>query len=44
MVVFEAEVLEKPKSQIGVLKELYNRLAEVLRDCPSQCYRCRRHF
>ncbi|KAF3441869.1 hypothetical protein FNV43_RR15784 [Rhamnella rubrinervis] len=33
------EVLEKPKAQIGVLKELYNRLAEVLRDCPSQYYR-----
>ncbi|PON60342.1 Translin [Parasponia andersonii] len=33
------EVLEKPKAQIGVLKELYNRLAEVLRECPSQHYR-----
>ncbi|XP_015870544.4 uncharacterized protein LOC107407748 [Ziziphus jujuba] len=33
------EVLEKPKAQIGVLKELYNRLAEVLRDCPAQYYR-----
>lgn len=39
LVVFEAEVLEKPKAQIGVLKELYNRLAEVLRDCPAQYYR-----
>ncbi|KAL5546148.1 hypothetical protein UlMin_005835 [Ulmus minor] len=33
------EVLEKPKAPIGVLKELYNRLAEVLRESPSQYYR-----
>lgn len=33
------EVLERPKAQIGVLKELYNRLAEVLRECPGQYYR-----
>lgn len=39
LVIFEAEVLEKPKAQIGVLKELFNRLAEVLRDCPAQYYR-----
>ncbi|KAE8099614.1 hypothetical protein FH972_017581 [Carpinus fangiana] len=33
------ELLEKPKAQIGVLKELYNRLAVVLRECPGQYYR-----
>ncbi|KAB1223815.1 hypothetical protein CJ030_MR2G012876 [Morella rubra] len=33
------ELLEKAKAQIGVLKELYNRLAEVLRECPGQYYR-----
>ncbi|XP_024028725.1 translin [Morus notabilis] len=33
------EVLERPKAQIGVLKELYNRLAEILRECPAQYYR-----
>ncbi|XP_055809009.1 uncharacterized protein LOC129877519 [Solanum dulcamara] len=34
-----AEVIEKAKSQIGVLKELYSRLAEVLHECPGQYYR-----
>ncbi|CAN6576592.1 unnamed protein product [Malus baccata var. baccata] len=33
------EVLEKPKGQIRVLKELYNRLAEVVRESPGQYYR-----
>ncbi|GMY14770.1 translin [Fagus crenata] len=33
------ELLEKARAQIGVLKELYNRLAVVLRDCPGQYYR-----
>ncbi|XP_062117263.1 uncharacterized protein LOC133831114 [Humulus lupulus] len=33
------EVLEKPKAQIAVLKGLYNRLAEILSECPSQHYR-----
>ncbi|KAG7960453.1 hypothetical protein I3843_10G124400 [Carya illinoinensis] len=33
------ELLEKAKAQIGVLKELYNRLAEVLRECDGQYYR-----
>lgn len=34
-----AEVLEKAKSQIGVLKEHFNRLAEIIRECPGQYYR-----
>ncbi|KAF8397718.1 hypothetical protein HHK36_016640 [Tetracentron sinense] len=33
------EVLEKAKGQIVVLKELFNRLAEILRECPGQHYR-----
>ncbi|XVE96639.1 hypothetical protein REPUB_Repub02eG0240000 [Reevesia pubescens] len=33
------EVLEKAKSQINVLKDLYNKLAEVVRECPGQYYR-----
>ncbi|KAK1308711.1 hypothetical protein QJS10_CPA09g01782 [Acorus calamus] len=33
------EVLEKPRVQIGVLKELYRRLADILRECPGQYYR-----
>lgn len=33
------EVLEKAKAKIGVLKELYNRLAEVLLECPGQYHR-----
>ncbi|KAK1284504.1 hypothetical protein QJS10_CPB21g00349 [Acorus calamus] len=33
------EVLEKPRAQIGVLKELYRRLADILRECPGQYYR-----
>ena len=35
----EAEVLEKPKAQIVVLKELYNRLAEIVRESPGNYYR-----
>ncbi|KAL3356897.1 hypothetical protein AABB24_017518 [Solanum stoloniferum] len=34
-----AEVIEKAKSQIGVLKELYSRLAEIVHECPGQYYR-----
>ncbi|XP_050243072.1 uncharacterized protein LOC126691861 [Quercus robur] len=33
------ELLEKAKAQVGVLKELYNRLAVVLSECPGQYYR-----
>lgn len=33
------EVLEKAKSQIGVLKDLFSRLAEIIRECPGQYYR-----
>ncbi|XVF07884.1 hypothetical protein REPUB_Repub06bG0177600 [Reevesia pubescens] len=33
------EVLEKAKAQINVLKDLYNKLAEVVRECPGQYYR-----
>ncbi|XP_004304447.1 PREDICTED: translin isoform X2 [Fragaria vesca subsp. vesca] len=33
------EVLEKPKTQISVLKELYNRLAEIVRESPGRYYR-----
>ncbi|XP_057475134.1 uncharacterized protein LOC130763263 isoform X1 [Actinidia eriantha] len=33
------EVLEKAKAQIGMLKELFHRLAEILRECPGQYYR-----
>ena len=36
---FELELLEKAKAQVGVLKELYNRLAVVLSECPGQYYR-----
>ncbi|XP_058076274.1 uncharacterized protein LOC131224861 [Magnolia sinica] len=34
-----AEVLEKVMVQIGVLKEFYGRIAEILRECPGQYYR-----
>ncbi|KNA12045.1 hypothetical protein SOVF_129420 [Spinacia oleracea] len=34
-----AEVLEKAKSQIGVLKEHFNQLAEIIRESPGQYYR-----
>lgn len=34
-----SEVLEKPKAQVDVLKELYSRLAEVLHECPGEYYR-----
>ncbi|XP_057721397.1 uncharacterized protein LOC130935599 [Arachis stenosperma] len=33
------ELLEKAKSQIGVLKEKYKQLAEILGGCPGQYYR-----
>ncbi|XP_059296591.1 uncharacterized protein LOC132049704 [Lycium ferocissimum] len=33
------EVIEKAKAQIGVLKEHYSRLSEILRECPGQYYR-----
>lgn len=33
------EVLEKAKAQIGVLKDLFSRLAEIIRECPGQYYR-----
>ncbi|XP_021288972.1 translin [Herrania umbratica] len=33
------EVLEKAKTQINVLKDLFNKLAEVVRECPGQYYR-----
>nr|XP_023885804.1 uncharacterized protein LOC111997903 [Quercus suber] len=33
------ELLEKAKAQVGVLKELYNRLAVILNECPGQYYR-----
>ncbi|KAJ8428367.1 hypothetical protein Cgig2_015885 [Carnegiea gigantea] len=33
------DILEKAKSQIGVLKGLYSQLAEILRECPGQYYR-----
>ncbi|KAI3877710.1 hypothetical protein MKW98_020191 [Papaver atlanticum] len=33
------EVLERAKSQIEVLKELYSKLAEILKECPGQYYR-----
>lgn len=33
------EVLQKANSQINVLKGLYNKLAEVVRECPGQYYR-----
>ncbi|RZC77325.1 hypothetical protein C5167_001548 [Papaver somniferum] len=31
--------LERAKSQIEVLKELYSKLAEILKECPGECYR-----
>uniref|UniRef100_A0A2P2K6F2 Translin n=1 Tax=Rhizophora mucronata TaxID=61149 RepID=A0A2P2K6F2_RHIMU len=34
-----AEVMEESKSKIGVLKERYNQLAEIVRGCPGQYYR-----
>ncbi|KAI3447579.1 hypothetical protein Pfo_004244 [Paulownia fortunei] len=33
------EVLEKAKGQIGVLRELFSKLAEIIRECPGQYYR-----
>ncbi|XP_011077332.1 translin-like [Sesamum indicum] len=33
------EVLEKAKGQIGVLKELYGKLAEITWECPGHYYR-----
>ncbi|XP_071690611.1 uncharacterized protein [Rutidosis leptorrhynchoides] len=33
------EVLEKAKAQIGVLKQLFNKLAEIVRESPGQYYR-----
>ncbi|XP_052173975.1 uncharacterized protein LOC127789197 [Diospyros lotus] len=33
------EVLKEVKSQIGSLKELYHKLAEILQECPGQYYR-----
>lgn len=33
------EVLEKAKAQIIILRELFNRLAEIVRECPGQYYR-----
>lgn len=33
------EVLEKPKAQVGLLKLLYKRLAEILRESPGLYYR-----
>ncbi|XP_031279062.1 translin-like [Pistacia vera] len=33
------EVLEKPKAQIDVLKELYGQLAKFLFECPGEYYR-----
>ncbi|XP_038998574.1 uncharacterized protein LOC120123817 [Hibiscus syriacus] len=35
------QVLEKANAQINVLKDLYNKLAEVVRECPGQY--CRYH-
>ncbi|WOL09863.1 translin [Canna indica] len=35
-----AEVLEKARVQIEVLKRLFGRLAEILRECPGQYFRC----
>ncbi|KAL2533629.1 Translin family protein [Abeliophyllum distichum] len=34
-----SDILEKVKQQIGVLRELYNKLAEIIRECPDQYYR-----
>ncbi|ERM94850.1 hypothetical protein AMTRI_Chr07g29300 [Amborella trichopoda] len=33
------EVLEKAKAQISTLRDLYQRLSEILRECPGQYYR-----
>ncbi|XP_039013408.1 translin-like [Hibiscus syriacus] len=33
------QVLEKANAQINVLKDLYSKLAEVVRECPGQYYR-----
>ncbi|THU65781.1 hypothetical protein C4D60_Mb05t07260 [Musa balbisiana] len=33
------DVLEKARAQAGVLKGLFGRLAEILRECPGQYYR-----
>ncbi|XP_057805407.1 uncharacterized protein LOC131020536 [Salvia miltiorrhiza] len=33
------EVLEKAKGQIDVLRELFSKLAEIMRECPGQYYR-----
>lgn len=40
----QKELLEKAKVQIGGLKELYNRLAEILGECAGQYYRWVWHF
>ncbi|XP_022841644.1 translin isoform X2 [Olea europaea var. sylvestris] len=34
-----SDVIEKAKQQIGGLRELYNKLAEIIRECPDQYYR-----
>jgi hypothetical protein len=34
-----ADVLVKAKAQVEVIKGLYARLAEVLKECPGQYYR-----
>lgn len=39
MFLVKAEVLEKPKAQIAVLKDLYNRLAEIVGESPGLYYR-----
>lgn len=33
------EILQKAKAQMGVLKDLYSRLAEIIQECPGQYYR-----
>ncbi|KAL0375067.1 UNVERIFIED_CONTAM: hypothetical protein Sradi_3422400 [Sesamum radiatum] len=33
------EVLETAKEQIGLMRELFSRLAEITRECPGQYYR-----
>ncbi|CDP06756.1 unnamed protein product [Coffea canephora] len=33
------EVLEKAKGQIDVLRDLFSRIAEIIRECPGQYYR-----
>jgi hypothetical protein len=34
-----ADVLGKAKAQVEVIKGLYSRLAEILKECPGQYYR-----